>query len=324
MSIAFTPGDPAGIGPDLAVIYSQKVNRQSLLVFTDPDLLTDRAKILNLPINIVDSDNTYRPGDICVYPVYTRAKAVCGELDSSNFQFVLDTLNEATKHCLGSNSEALVTGPISKEIINASGIDFSGHTEYLAKLTGTKKTVMMLATEGLRVALATTHIALKDVPKNITHSSLRDTISIVNKSMIKFGINNPTILVCGLNPHAGEGGYLGSEEIEIINPLINELNSKGYNLIGSVPADTAFTAKSLEGVDVVLSMFHDQGLPVLKTLGFNNAVNITLGLPFIRTSVDHGTALNLAGTGNINLGSMKEAIFYAQMLINNAHGNKKA
>ncbi|MEO1943480.1 MAG: 4-hydroxythreonine-4-phosphate dehydrogenase PdxA [Candidatus Thioglobus sp.] len=324
MSIAFTPGDPAGIGPDLAVIYSQKVNRQSLLVFTDPDLLTDRAKILNLPINIVDSDNTYRPGDICVYPVYTRTKAVCGELDSSNSQFVLDTLNEATKHCLGSNSEALVTGPISKEIINASGIDFSGHTEYLAKLTCTKKTVMMLATEGLRVALATTHIALKDVPKNITHSSLRDTISIVNKSMIKFGINNPTILVCGLNPHAGEGGYLGSEEIEIINPLINELNSKGYNLIGSVPADTAFTAKSLEGVDVVLSMFHDQGLPVLKTLGFNNAVNITLGLPFIRTSVDHGTALNLAGTGNINLGSMKEAIFYAQMLINNAHENKKA
>ena len=324
MSIAFTPGDPAGIGPDLAVIYSQKVNRQNLLVFTDPDLLIDRAKILNLPINIVDSNNTSRPGDVCVYPVYTRAKAVCGELDSSNSQFVLDTLNEATKHCLDSNSEALVTGPISKEIINASGIDFSGHTEYLAKLTGTKKTVMMLATEGLRVALATTHIALKDVPKNITHSSLRDTISIVNKSMIKFGINRPTILVCGLNPHAGEGGYLGSEEIEIINPLINELNNKGYNLIGSVPADTAFTAKSLEGVDVVLSMFHDQGLPVLKTLGFNNAVNITLGLPFIRTSVDHGTALNLAGTGNINLGSMKEAIFYAQMLINNAHRNKKA
>jgi 4-hydroxythreonine-4-phosphate dehydrogenase len=318
MSIAFTPGEPAGIGPDLAVIYSQKSDRKNLLMFTDPDLLIERAKLLNLPINIVDSEHIYMPGDVRVYPVYTKEKPQCGILNTENSQFVLETIYEATKHCINSSAEALVTGPLNKGIINKSGIDFTGHTEYLCELSKTNKTVMMLVTDGLRVALATTHLPLKEVSKNITTSSLRETLLIIQNSMINFGINNPTILVCGLNPHAGENGYLGTEEIEIINPLIRELNEDGYNLIGCVPADTAFTTKSLQGIDVVLSMFHDQGLPVLKTLGFNNAVNITLGLPFIRTSVDHGTALNLAGTGNISLGSLESAISHAQTLIDNA------
>ena len=318
MSIAFTTGDPSGIGPDLAVIYSQKNDRENLLFFTDPDLLIERAKILQLPLNIVDSPSASKPGDVCVYPVYTKVKSNCGLLNAKNSEYVLEMLNEATNHCINSKSEALVTGPLHKGIINKAGIDFTGHTEYLSQLTKTNKTVMMLATDGLRVALATTHLPLKDVPSNISTESLKETIKIINDSMINFGINNPTILVCGLNPHAGEGGYLGTEEVEIIDPLINNLNKQDYNLIGSVPADTAFTPDSLKGVDVVLSMYHDQGLPVLKTLGFKNAVNITLGFPFIRTSVDHGTALHLAGTGNISLGSLETSIRYAKMLINNA------
>ncbi|MDP6103258.1 MAG: 4-hydroxythreonine-4-phosphate dehydrogenase PdxA [Gammaproteobacteria bacterium] len=318
MSIAFTTGDPSGIGPDLAVIYSQRNDRENLLFFTDPDLLIERAKILQLPLNIIDSPSSSKPGDVCVYPVYTKVKSNCGLLNAKNSEYVLEMLNEATNHCINSKSEALVTGPLHKGIINKAGIDFTGHTEYLSQLTNTNKTVMMLATDGLRVALATTHLPLRDVPSNISTESLKDTIKIINDSMINFGINNPTILVCGLNPHAGEGGYLGTEEVEIIDPLINNLNKQDYNLIGSVPADTAFTPDSLKGVDVVLSMYHDQGLPVLKTLGFKNAVNITLGLPFIRTSVDHGTALHLAGTGNISLGSLETSIRYAKMLINNA------
>jgi len=322
MTIAFTPGEPAGIGPDLAVMYAQLKERKNVLLFADPDLLTERAKKLNLPLNIIDSEETSKPGDVSVYPIYTKEKAQPGVLNYKNSQYVLDTLSESTKHCLKYKSDALVTGPLHKGIINESGVKFTGHTEYFSEITNTDKTVMMLATDGLRVALATTHLALKNVPKNITTNSLRETLSIVQKSMTYFGINNPTILVCGLNPHAGEAGYLGTEEIEIINPLINELNGKGYNLIGSVPADTAFTPESLEGVDVVLSMFHDQGLPALKMLGFNKAVNITLGLPFIRTSVDHGTALSLAGTGNISLGSLKVALSYAQMLIDNTKSNR--
>jgi 4-hydroxythreonine-4-phosphate dehydrogenase len=318
MSIAFTTGDPSGIGPDLAIIYAQKNNRENLLLFTDPDLLIQRAKILNLPLKIVESETVLNPGDVCVFPVHAKVKSECGLLNENNSEYVLEIINKATQHCIQSKSKALVTGPLHKGIINKAGIEFTGHTEYLSQLTGSNKTVMMLATEGLRVALATTHLPLKDVPKNINTESLKETISIINSSMIGFGINNPTILVCGLNPHAGEGGYLGTEELQIIDPLIKELNNDGYNLIGSVPADTAFTPDSLKDIDVVLSMYHDQGLPVLKTLGFKNAVNITLGLPFIRTSVDHGTALQLAGTGNISLGSMDCAIYYAKMLAENA------
>ncbi|HIM58484.1 MAG TPA: 4-hydroxythreonine-4-phosphate dehydrogenase PdxA [Gammaproteobacteria bacterium] len=319
MSIAFTPGEPAGIGPDLAVIYAQKNNDKNLLVFTDPDLLLARAKKLNLSIKIIEQDTTSKVGEICVFPIKTSVKTKAGVLNPNNAQFVLNTLDIATKHCLNTKCAALVTGPVHKGIINQSGIDFTGHTEYLANLSNTPKTVMMLATEGLRVALATTHIPLSSVAQHIKADSLEQTLNIINTALQDQGITNPHIVVCGLNPHAGEDGYLGSEEIEIINPLIKQLNHQGFNLTGSVPADTAFTVDALIGVDCVLAMYHDQGLPVLKTLGFKKAVNITLGLPFIRTSVDHGTALSLAGTGDISLGSLHTALDYAQLFIDNQH-----
>jgi len=319
MSIAFTPGEPAGIGPDLAVIYAQKKSHKNLLVFSDPDLLLTRAKKLNLPIKIKEKESASNPGEICVFPIKTNAEVKPGVLNSDNARFVLNTLDVATQHCLDKKCEALVTGPVHKGIINQSGVDFTGHTEYLANLSNTPKTVMMLATKGLSVALATTHIPLSSVAEHIQTDSLKQTINIIHTALQSYGIKNPHIVVCGLNPHAGEDGYLGSEEIEIINPLVKELNQQGLNLSGSVPADTAFTPDALKGVDCVLSMYHDQGLPVLKTLGFKKAVNITLGLPFIRTSVDHGTALDLAGTGNISLGSLGTALDYAQNFIDNQY-----
>ena len=316
MSIAFTPGEPAGIGPDLAIFYAQKKSNKNLLVFADPDVLLKRAKLLNLPLTIVESDQTYNDQQLCVYPVKARQPVKAGVLNIDNAQYVLDTLDIATDFCLNNKCEALVTGPIHKGIIDAIKPGFTGHTEYLANLSNTDKTVMMLATQGLRVALATTHLPLSQVASNIQTDSLEKTIRIIHYSLESYGVYNPKIVVCGLNPHAGEDGCLGMEEIEIINPLIKTLNNQGFNLAGSVPADTAFTVDALKGVDCVLSMYHDQGLPVLKTLGFKKAVNITLGLPFIRTSVDHGTALSLAGLGNISLGSLHTALEYAQDFIN--------
>ena len=315
MSIAFTPGDPAGIGLDLAIIYAQKNQRENLLTFADPELLLQRAKILNLPLKIIESEAVKNPGEICVYPIKSGAPSRPGILDKNNSEYVLKTIKTATEFCLDGTTQALVTGPIHKGVINEAGIVFSGHTEYLQQLSKVDKTVMMLATKGLNVALATTHIPLSEVPAHITTAGLTRTLEIIHKSFMAQGIERPCISVCGLNPHAGEDGYLGMEEIEIINPLIQQLNQAGYHLKGSVPADTAFTPDALEGVDCVLSMYHDQGLPVLKTLGFKKAVNITLGLPFIRTSVDHGTALSLAGTGNISLGSLETALYYANQFI---------
>ena len=315
MTIAFTPGEPAGIGPDLAVIYAQKKSDKNLLVFADPDVLLSRAKQLNIPLNIVESEQSYADHQLCVYPVKANELTHAGTLNVNNARYVLNTLDIATDFCLNNQCDALVTGPIHKGVINSINPGFTGHTEYLAALSKVDKTVMMLATQGLRVALATTHLPLSQVAPNITARSLEQTIRIIHHSLEAYGVTNPRIVVCGLNPHAGEDGCLGMEEIEIINPLIVKLNSQGFNLIGSVPADTAFTVDALQGVDCVLSMYHDQGLPVLKTLGFKKAVNITLGLPFIRTSVDHGTALSLAGTGNISLGSLNTALEYAQNFI---------
>lgn len=316
--LAFTLGEPAGIGVDLAVIYAQKKSKKDLLVFADPDVLLQRAKILNLTLKISESQTTYHAQSLCVYPVKINSKVSVGKLDKNNAKYVLKTLNLAVQHCLDGNTKALITGPLHKGIINQAGIspNFSGHTEYLAKLCGVDKTVMMLATEGLRVALATTHLPLSQVSKHIQTDSLEQTLNIIHHSLQCYGVQNPRIVVCGLNPHAGEGGYLGLEEIEIINPLIEKLNTQGFNLVGSVSADTAFTSDALKGVDCILSMYHDQGLPVLKTLGFKKAVNITLGLPFVRTSVDHGTALSLAGTGNISLGSFNAALKSADKLSN--------
>ena len=323
--LAFTLGEPAGIGPDLAVIIAQEKTAQNLLLFADPDVLISRAKILNLSLKISETESSCQPNTLCVYPVKTADKVVAGKLNKNNAEYVLNTLDLATQYCLDGKTQALITGPLHKGVINQADIyqdkngkGFSGHTEYLAEISGANKTVMMLATKGLRVALATTHIPLSQVAQHIHTNALEETLHIIHNALQNYGIQNPRIMVCGLNPHAGEGGYLGSEEIEIINPLIDKLNTQGFNLVGSVPADTAFTPDALQGVDCVLAMYHDQGLPVLKTLGFKKAVNVTLGLPFIRTSVDHGTALNLAGTGNISLGSLYTAIDYAKNLLNNA------
>jgi len=313
--IAVTPGEPAGIGPDLAVISVQKKLAKNLLFFADPDLIRSRAKLLNIDLKIVESDSEVKSNEINIYPIKSNHSFIPGELKVSSAEYVLSSIDLAIDFNLDKKLEALITGPIHKGIINQAGIPFTGHTEYLEKKTNSKKTVMMLATDNLRVALATTHLPLSKVPENINQESLRQTIKVIHNSLVQLGINNPKILVCGLNPHAGEDGYLGHEEIEIINPLIQDMNKEGFNLLGSVSADTAFTSESLKGVDVVLSMFHDQGLPVLKTLGFKRAINITLGLPFIRTSVDHGTAINLAGTDQVNSGSFEYVIDYTEGMI---------
>jgi len=313
--IAVTPGEPAGIGPDLAVISVQKKLAKNLLFFADPNLIRSRAKLLNIELKVVESDSEVKNGEINIYPIESNHSFIPGELKVSSAEYVLNSIDLAIDFNLKNKSEALITGPIHKGIINQAGITFTGHTEYLEKKTSSKKTVMMLATDNLRVALATTHLPLSKVPKNINQESLRQTIRVIHNSLVQFGINNPKILVCGLNPHAGEDGYLGHEEIEIINPLIQDMNKEGFNLLGSVSADTAFTPESLKGVDVVLSMFHDQGLPIIKTLGFKRAINITLGLPFIRTSVDHGTAINLAGTNQVNSGSFEYVIDYTKGMI---------
>ena len=317
MPIAFTSGEPSGIGPDIALIYAQRDRKESLLVYCDPDVLINRAKQLNLPIKLKEQETT-KASELCIFPIKTDTKVEAGILNTKNANYVLEIIKKATDDCLNKNCSGILTGPINKAVISQSGVKFSGHTEYFAELTRTPKTVMLLATNQLKVALATTHLALKDVSKNITQESLTSVITIINNDFKYFGITKPKILVCGLNPHAGENGYLGNEEIETITPVINKLNKLGFDLIGPVPADTAFTPDSLENIDVVLAMYHDQGLPVLKAKGFKNAANITLGLPFIRTSVDHGTALDLAGSGNISLGSFNTALSYFKKLTNNA------
>ncbi len=318
MTIAYTPGEPSGIGPDLVIMYAQKLTKKDLLVYCDPDVLIDRAKQLNLPISLKESNlEILNKSELNIYPISTNIKVKPGKLEPDNAVYILNTLNHATKDCLSGRCDGLLTGPVNKGIINESGIPFSGHTEFLADLSGVSRTVMLLAAKKFKVALATTHMPLKEVSTHITKKSLREVIAIIKDSFKYFGIENPHILVCGLNPHAGENGHLGNEEVNVICPVVNELNSLGYNLTGPVPADTAFTPDSLSKVDVVLTMYHDQGLPVLKAQGFKQSANITLGLPFIRTSVDHGTAIELAGTGNISLGSFNTALKYLEQLQNN-------
>ena len=317
MTIALTSGEPSGIGPDIAIIYAQKERTENLRVYADPDTLIERAKLLKLPL-ILKESSTNKAGELRIFPIKSKEKTVPGKLSPNNAEYVLSIIKQATHDCLNKTCNGILTGPINKAVINQAGIKFSGHTEYLAELSNCSKTVMLLATTKLKVALATTHLALKDVPKNITKESLTEVISIINNDFKYLGVNNPNILVCGLNPHAGENGYLGDEEIKTITPVIQTLSQKGFRLSGPVPADTAFTVDSLKDIDVVLAMYHDQGLPVLKASGFKNAANITLGLPFIRTSVDHGTALDLVGSGNISLGSFNCALSFFQKLTNNA------
>jgi 4-hydroxythreonine-4-phosphate dehydrogenase len=298
-TIVLTAGEPAGIGPDLAVMASQMDINCKLAVCADPILLAERAKQLALPVSIVDWDKqTHKPGQLAVLPASLNQPAQAGHLDIANAYYVLETLQLATEGCLQGEFDALVTGPLQKSVINDAGIHFTGHTEYFADLSNTSRVVMMLATDTLRVALATTHLPLRDVSAQITRELLTEVLQILYHDLqTKFNLEHPRIIVCGLNPHAGEGGHLGTEEIEVIEPVLETLRNKGMNLIGPLPADTAFVPRHLEQADAVLAMYHDQGLPVLKHSGFGRAVNITLGLPFIRTSVDHGTALDLAGSG---------------------------
>lgn len=321
--ILITPGEPAGIGPDITLEIAQQAFDTEIIVIADPELMAQRALLLGLGIEIsivkkLNSDSyQHRAGHLYVLPVQLATTSTIGKLDKKNSHYVLDCLKIAAKYCLNGQACAMVTGPVHKGIINEAGIAFTGHTEFLADLSNSKP-VMMLATESLRVALATTHLPLKDVSKAITADSLTYIITTLNDFLKqRCAIEQPRILVCGLNPHAGEGGHLGSEEIEIIEPVLQKLKQDGLHLIGPTPADTAFNRTSLEQVDAVLAMYHDQGLPVLKHTGFGKAVNITLGLPFIRTSVDHGTALDLAGTGNAGVTSMLAAINMATTLRSN-------
>lgn len=311
--IVLTAGEPAGIGPDLCIQLAQKSHECELVVVADPDMLEQRAKKLNLPLQIVNFNPLalaapQQAGSLTVFPTSLKKASVCGELNKENARYVLESIRLATQGCLDGLFAALVTAPVHKGIINDAGLKFTGHTEYIANIArGTP--VMMLITEGLRVALVTTHLPLSEVPKAITQEGLTKIIQLLERDLRqRFGISKPNILVCGLNPHAGENGHLGKEEQNVIIPVINKLKDQGLQLQGPLPADTAFTHKHLSSADVVLAMYHDQGLPVLKHLGFGQAVNITLGLSLVRTSVDHGTALELAGTGEADYSSLELAV----------------
>lgn len=318
--IALTPGEPAGIGPDLCVKLAQQAWPVELIAIADENLLQKAAKRLSLPLSIrfyspQEPAQEQKAGSITVLPVSLAEEVTPGKLNEANVKYVLQCLNTAIGGCIAHDFDAMVTGPVHKGIINDAGEKFSGHTEYIAERAHSNP-VMMLATEGLRVALATTHLPLQEVPAAITMLRLRQVLETLHRDLqLRFGIEDPRILVCGLNPHAGEGGHLGLQEQEIIAPLIKEYRAWDWKIEGPVPADTAFTQDNLKNFDVVLAMYHDQGLPVIKHMGFGKIVNITLGMPIIRTSVDHGTALELAGTGKADPTSLIYALKCAIELI---------
>ena len=314
-TFALTPGEPAGIGPDLCLLLAREAQPEALVAVASRALLAERAARLGLEIELRDVGPGHWPhepapaGSLYVWDTPLQAPVAPGQLDSRNAAYVLETLTRAGQGCINGTFAGMITAPVHKGVINEAGIAFSGHTEFLAELTATEQVVMMLATRGLRVALVTTHLPLKDVAAAITAERLARVARILHADLVeKFGIVEPRILVCGLNPHAGEGGHLGREEIEVIEPTLQRLRDEGLDLVGPLPADTLFTPKHLDHCDAVLAMYHDQGLPVLKYKGFGAAVNVTLGLPIIRTSVDHGTALDLAGTGRIDTGSLQVAL----------------
>jgi 4-hydroxythreonine-4-phosphate dehydrogenase len=321
--VVITPGEPAGIGPDLVIQLAQRDWPVELVVCADGALLSERATLLGLPLSLLpyspnESAQPQPAGTLTLLSVPLRAPVTPGELNVQNGHYVVDTLARACDGCLSGEFAALITGPVHKGIINDAGVPFTGHTEFFEERSHAPKVVMMLATEELRVALATTHLPLKDVSDAITVDLLDEVITILHHDLqTKFGLATPHILVCGLNPHAGEGGHMGTEEIDTIIPVLNTLRAKGMNLSGPLPADTLFQPKYLDNADAVLAMYHDQGLPVLKYQGFGRGVNITLGLPFIRTSVDHGTALELAGHGKAEVGSFITALNLAiKMIVN--------
>lgn len=280
----------------------------------DREVIAARASARGIAFDVPDYDPG-RPRPVALLHLAASAPVVAGRLDPANGRHVLALLDRAVAGCLSGEFGAMVTAPVQKSVINDAGVPFTGHTEYLADRTGTPRVVMMLAGGGLRVALATTHLALADVPRAITAESLSETLRILDADLRRrFRIERPRILVAGLNPHSGEAGHLGREEIEVIAPALERARSSGLDVTGPLPADTLFTPRVLAGADAVLSMFHDQGLPVLKFASFGEAVNVTLGLPFVRTSVDHGTALDLAGRGEVHTGSLEAAIALAASL----------
>ncbi len=309
--IGVTPGEPAGIGPDICIRSLGEASELGEIVYyTDPRLIQSRAELLGttVRINLLD-ESDYQPGLMNIHPVPLAAPVMPGICDTANAAHVMQTLTQSLKDCQAGRNAAMVTGPVNKAVMIDAGIPFSGHTEWLAEQTRTSRVVMMLASGDLRVALATTHLPLSRVSAAITQDMLKEIILILYDDLSqKFGIRKPRITICGLNPHAGEGGHLGHEEIETITPAIKQLRKNGLHLTGPVPADTAFTPAMLTHCDAVLAMYHDQGLPVIKHAAFSDAVNITLGLPIVRTSVDHGTALDLAGSDRADHRNMIAAI----------------
>lgn len=315
--LVLTAGEPAGIGPDLCVLLAQMSFVGSMVILADRDVLAQRASLLELPFALPEYS---AGGDARLSLLHLPAAAPVrpGVLDPTNAPYVLDGLERAIAGCLDGEFAGMVTGPVHKGVINDAGHAFTGHTEFLADRTGTRQVVMMLAGGGMRVALATTHLPLRAVADAITSASLLRTLRILHEALVAdFCISKPRVLVAGLNPHAGEGGHLGREEIDVIEPVLRQLRNEGMDLVGPLPADTLFQRKNLSNADAVLAMYHDQGLPVLKHASFGEGVNITLGLPIIRTSVDHGTALDLAGTGRIDAGSLKVAIESAWSMAQN-------
>ena len=336
--LAVTPGDPAGIGLDILVKVAQYSQQHELVAFCNPELLAKRADLLGLPLRLMEHDPSrpakrHSPGVVSVAGIPCDAVVEAGKPAFGAGSYVLSSIRQAVDACLDGSVSALVTGPVNKHQVNkeyasvaGEGEFFSGHTEYLAQLTGCDDVVMMLAVEKpsalshpLRVALVTTHLSLRDVPDAITREKIEHTLTILHRDLrCKYGIEDPRIGVCGLNPHAGENGDLGHEELSIIDPCLDSLRSAGMNLSRALPADTLFTDKNLRDFDVVLAMYHDQGLSVLKSHGFGKSVNVTLGLPVIRTSVDHGTAYEIAGTGLAEEGSLQSAIDTAALLVQTA------
>ncbi|BAC24165.1 pdxA [Wigglesworthia glossinidia endosymbiont of Glossina brevipalpis] len=315
--IIITPGEPAGIGFDLVVLISQKIWRSELVICCDPDILVKRAKDHGIKLKLHFYNKNLSPkvrekGELTIIPIKVNSNVTRGILNINNSYYVINTLTRACLGCINKEFSALVTGPVHKGIIKDSGIKFIGHTEFLAGFSLCKNPVMMLMYNSLRIALATNHIPIKDISKCINFNLIRKKLIVIFNSLRNiFKINNPCIYVCGLNPHAGESGHIGTEEINIIQPAISSLKYLPCKIIGPISADSIFQQKYLKDADAILAMYHDQGLPMIKYIGFRKSVNITLGLPFIRTSVDHGTALNIKNLNEISSKSMEKAISLA-------------
>jgi len=309
--LAITPGEPAGIGPDIVVAWAQRARAHATVAIGDPEVLAARASALGLGLRIVEPEAaSCAPGVLSVMPARCAAAVEPGRLDARNAPYVLETLERAVDGCRDGRFSGMVTGPVQKSVINDAGVAFSGHTEFLAQRCGVANVVMLLVAKTLRVALATTHVPLAQVPSLVTRERLSIVLDILLRDLVaRFRIPSPRVAVAGLNPHAGESGYLGREDVDVIEPVCRAYAGRGVS--GPFPADTLFTPKRLAGIDAVLAMYHDQGLPVLKYAGFGEAVNVTLGLPIVRTSVDHGTALDVAGRGGADVGSFAAAVALA-------------